>query len=126
MKAHVYLLENDVIMWEEMPVASVFSVEKYGEKLRNLAKNLDSFYLILDLSKTKRPSAEVRSSLKELYSSFPNFEHAAAFTGANFMLNIAAKFVLNFVGLNSFSVHKTKDEAFSEIAEHKHKKSKVG
>ncbi len=120
-KDRVYFLEDDIIMWKEMPIASVFSVKKFGEKLRESVNDLNKFYMVIDLTETKRPTASVRSELKNLYSSFKNFKHAAVFTGSNFMLNIAAKFVLNFVGLQSYSVHKTLEEALKEIEKHKKK-----
>ena len=46
---------------------------------------------------------------------FTGLNHAAIYTGKNFILNIAAKFVMERVGFASYSIHKTKEEALDAI-----------
>ncbi len=123
LKSRVYLFKDDIIMWDEIPITTVFSVKKFVEKLNEITKDISNFYILVDLTKNSRPSAKVRAVLKAEYEKLANFKHAAVFTGSNFMLNIASKFILSFVGLHSFSVHKTMEEALAEIEKHKKKDS---
>ena len=44
-----------------------------------------------------------------------NIPNTAVYTGKNFMLNVAAKFVLGGIGLRSFSVHKTREQALEAL-----------
>ncbi|MCP5468125.1 MAG: STAS/SEC14 domain-containing protein [Deltaproteobacteria bacterium] len=123
LKERVYLLDDDIIMWQEIPISSVFSVEKFTEKLNEITDDISHYYLLVDLSNTHRPSAKVRATLKREYAKLSDFKHVAVFTGANFMMKIASKFILSFVGLPSYSVHRTMEDALTEIAEHKRKNS---
>jgi hypothetical protein len=111
----VYVYSGNVVMYYEVPVPSVFQLDLFGEKMEEVTKDMDSYDLLLDLTVAIPPHAEIRARLKRLFSSQAKMRRAAAFTGRNFMLNVAAKFVLGGSGLRSFSVHKTMEQALAAL-----------
>jgi hypothetical protein len=111
----VYLLEGDIIMYREMPVQSQFHLDIFEAKLNELSAQHQAFSLLLDLSEAQSPSAETRARLRQVFSSLTKMRAVAVFTGKNFLLNIAAKFVLHGMGVKLSTVHRTKDEALSVL-----------
>jgi len=81
-----------------------------------VGEGLPTYDLLIDLTEAQPPNAEIRSRLKRLFGAQSNLRTAAVFTGKNFMLNVAAKFVLGgSVGLKNFSVHTTLEQALEEL-----------
>lgn len=115
LRAQVTLMDENIISWQEAPVTTPYQLEVYAEKLRELIKDLDGFYLLADLSNTIRPSPEVLDCLRSIMSGQKKLRHAAVFTGMNPLINVAAKFVLARIGFASFSIHKTRDQALDAI-----------
>ena len=115
LRAQVSLIDDDIILWREAPLTTVPQIDVYGEKLTELARQLDKVYLLIDLTDTNRPSADVLDRLRKVMSTQQNLCHAAVFTGMNFLLNVAAKFVLARIGFASFSIHKTREQALEAI-----------
>jgi hypothetical protein len=116
-RARIYLHRPSVIMYVEMPVQSAFHIGVFDERLRELSSSLPSFDLLIDLTAAKPPGAETREALKRLFAArLTGVRRAAAFTGRNFMLNVAAKFVLGSFGLRDFSVHGTLAAAEAALA----------
>jgi hypothetical protein len=111
----VYVYKPGIVMYKELPVQSIFQLDLFHEKLNDVGSKLESYALLIDLIEAKPPGAEIRTRLKTLFGSQKNMRTAAAFTGKNFMLNVAAKFVLSGIGLKSFTVHKTLDEALEAV-----------
>jgi hypothetical protein len=111
----IYLYKPGVVMYRELPIQSIFQLDLFHEKLNDVGSKLASYALLIDLIEAKPPNAEIRTRLKTLFGSQTNMRTAAVFTGKNFMLNVAAKFVLSGIGLKSFSVHKTLDEALEAV-----------
>jgi hypothetical protein len=111
----VYLYKAGIVMYRELPIQSVFHLDLFQEKLTQVAGPLTSYALLIDLVAAKPPNAEIRSRLKALFASQQNLRTAAVFTGKNFMLNVAAKFVLSGIGLKSFTIHKTLEEALKAV-----------
>lgn len=114
-EAQVVPLGDDVVLYRETPVVTRFSLDLIFGRIGELTKGLDRFCIVIDLTVTGPPSAEVRQHLRALFGALqPN--HVAVFTGKNFMLNVAAKFVLGKVlGGVAHSVHKTLDDALRAI-----------
>lgn len=111
-KSRVYWYAEGIIMYREVPVLSAFQLNLFGEKLRELASRIvDSYILIIDLTETEPPNAESRAKLRLLFAEQTKMKRAVVFTGRNFLINVAAKFVLGSVGLKSFTVHGTLTEA---------------
>jgi hypothetical protein len=114
--AQVVSLGDDVVLYREAPVVTPFSLDLMFGRIGELREGLDRVYLVIDLTVTGPPSAEVRQYLRKLFRALQP-THVAVFTGKNFMLNVAAKFVLGKVlGGVGHSVHKTMDEALLAIA----------
>jgi hypothetical protein len=111
----IYLYKPGVIMYRELPIQSIFHLDLFQEKLIEVGGALPPYALLIDLTAARPPNAEIRSRLKTLFSAQKNLRTAAVFTGKNFMLNVAAKFVLSGIGLKSFTVHKTLEEALQAV-----------
>ena len=111
----VYLYQPGIVMYRELPIQSLFQLDLFHEKLNEVGSQLPSYALLIDLVEAKPPNAEIRTRLKTLFGSQKNMRTAAVFTGKNFMLNVAAKFVLSGIGLKSFTVHKTLQEALEAV-----------
>lgn len=110
-----YLYQDDIVVFHEVSVQSVFELDLFFEKLKQLSADFSQFYLLVDLTEAGRPNAEIRDHLRKRLNEFDNLRHIALFTGRNFMLNIAAKFVFNGSVNISVSVHKTLEEALEAI-----------
>lgn len=111
----VYMFSDDTVIWHEVPIQTNYQLEMFGEKMLKLTQNIEKFYLIIDLSAAERPSAENIECIRKIMKKFHRLKHAAVYTGKNFMLNIAAKFVLSRIGILSYSIHKTQDDALKSI-----------
>ncbi len=106
---------DGVIVYREPPVVTKFTLDLFWERIRELSEGLDRFYLIADLTDTRPPNQEVRRYLRDLYATI-HPEYVAIFTGKNFVLNVAAKFVLGMaLGKIPHSVHKDIEGALGAI-----------
>lgn len=117
LKSRVYLYAPDIIMWREVPVMSIFQVEKFAEKIRELTSTMSSFSYLIDLQEAPLPSAEIRAKLVEVFKNDPKLRRIAAFTGKNFLVNIACKFVFTTAGVTDFTVHKTLEQALAALTQ---------
>lgn len=115
-KDRIYLRASDVVMYEELQVQSVFHLDLFEEKLHELARGLRSYGLLIDLTEAEFPGAEIRARLKRLFASQAKLRAIAVYTGRNFLINAAAKYVLNEPYLPPFSVHTTEEEALAALA----------
>jgi hypothetical protein len=111
----ICLYNDGIVMYKEVPVQSVFQLDLFMEKIREITTDLASFDMLIDLTEANRPSPEIRTHLKKCFNELEKLRHVAVFTGQNFMLNIAAKFVLSSCGIRSYSVHKKLEEALEAI-----------
>jgi hypothetical protein len=102
-------------MYYEVPVPSPFQVRLFKTRLDEVSANLSSYDLLIDLTVAKPPNAEVREALKGLFGSQTKIRKIGVYTGRNFMLNVAARFVLGSVGMRDFTVHKTLEEALKSL-----------
>jgi hypothetical protein len=114
-RARVYPYKDNLIMYNEVPVPSRFQLQHFEERMNEIAKTVDYYDLLIDLTVAQPPGAEIREQLKKLFGGQKKLRKTAVFTGRNFMLNVAARFVLGRAGLREFSVHKTLDEALEAI-----------
>lgn len=109
----IYLYETGIVMYKELPVQSMFQLDIFERRMTELGDR-NGYSLLIDLTEAKPPNATIRARLQRLYGSQP-LRKVGVFTGRNFMLNIAAKFVLGGIGLKAFSVHTTLDQALGAI-----------
>jgi hypothetical protein len=111
----IYMHSGRIMMYRELPVQSVFHLDLFESKMNELAQHLEHYDLLIDLTQAQPPSAQVRARLKKLFGGQRLLRKTAVFTGRNFMLNVAAKFVLSGSGLRSFSVHSTQEQALEAL-----------
>ena len=104
--------KRKIVFYKE-PVSTTKEQLDYNfHKIAELAKPYENFFLILDLTIASRPGPEIRQHIMENFALInPKLVHASIFTGKNFILNMAATFVLKKSGLGSYSIHKTQEEA---------------
>lgn len=117
LSSQIYIYAPGIIRMTEAPILSPIQLDVYEEKLHGLAADLDKFQMLIDLSKVvNRPQAADRARLKEIFSPISSkVTMAAVFTGKNFILNMAAKFILGGLGFQSLTVHKHKAEALEAL-----------
>ncbi len=88
-------------------------------KIWALAKPFNDFTLILDLTYADRPGPEIRQHILDCFDLIrPKLTHVAIFTGKNFIINMAANFVLRKTKLGSYTIHKTQEEAEEALEKH--------
>jgi hypothetical protein len=112
-RARVVRVDDRVLMYHEMPVPSLFQVKIFRERLDALSADMTEFDMVIDLTIAKPPNAEVREALRTLFT-MPKLRRVAVFTGRNFMLNVAARFVLGAMGIKG-TVHKTQEDALASL-----------
>ena len=116
MQECITIHEPGILLWRELPVQSLFSLDVVEERLQILTRDLDRYDLLIDLVRATPPSPAVRARLKRIFTSQAKLGRVAVFTGKNVMLNVAAKFVLGgSVGLRKYSVHRDAEEALDEL-----------
>jgi hypothetical protein len=115
-RSRICVLRDDIVLYREMPVQSPFHLDLFQEELGRLSKTLPAIALLIDLTEAKPPNARTRERLREIFRGLTNLRKVAVFTERNFVLNIAAKFVLNGLGLRSYTIHTTRDEALKALA----------
>ena len=115
LRSQVSLRDDGIVSWREAPVTTTYQIDAYAERLAELVQPMEAYLLLVDLTDTIRPSPEVLERLREFFSTQTKMRHAAVFTGKNFLLNVAAQFVLARIGFGSYSVHKTRDDALAAL-----------
>jgi hypothetical protein len=115
------MYSDDTVVWHEVPIQTTYQIVNFGQKLSELTRDLERFYLLIDLTEAQRPSAEIINAVRKAMQERPGMAHVGVYTGMNFMLNIAAKFVLERVGFVSYSLHKTREDALQAIQDAKEK-----
>jgi hypothetical protein len=114
-RGRVYLYRERTLMYVEVPVVSSFQMQLFRSRFDEVAAGMSSFDLIIDLRDAHPPGAEAREWLRDLFGSQKAMRRVAVFTGRNFMLNVAAKFVLGSFGLRDFTVNTTLNEAVASL-----------
>ena len=112
----VSMYADRVLLWHQVPLPTEFSVDVMAQRVAELEADLDAYALLIDLTRAGRPSAGVRVRLRAAFRR-DKLVHAAAFTERNVLLNAAAYFVLNGLGLRSHSVSRTREQALAAIAD---------
>ena len=101
------------VLFREVPVVTIFQFDVCVDRIEELLHEHDCHSLIIDLREAPRPGAEHRDHFRRRFDQL-GLTRMAVFTGKNFLLNIAAQFVLTSLSL-PFSVHKTLAEAEKAI-----------
>jgi hypothetical protein len=115
LRGRVTILKDNVLLWHEVPKPSVFQVGVFGRKLEELTSDLESFYLVSDLTEAERPNAEVRKAIADVMAEHTKIAHTASFLGGNLILRVALRFVFAQGGWHDWSVGKDLDDCLSII-----------
>lgn len=115
-QARLRRIGKSSLLWVELPVQSPFSVSVMLAEIHRLTASMDGFYLVVDLTQADPPPQEVRSALYKGLDQLVKMRKCACFTGRNFLLNAAVKFVLAAVRV-PVTMHKTQEEALREVGE---------
>lgn len=116
LQKRVEIDDDGVAVFHQIPLPTAHSVNVMFDALQALTNDLDRFCLLIDLSEAGRPSAEVRSVLKQRFGALRGkLQHVAVYIEEHVVLRTAAKFVLSTM-LDSVSIHASRDEAVAAIA----------
>ena len=115
LRARVRWFEDDIIEYVEVPVMSPFSISFMLETIQELVGDRSRFALLIDLTQTSRPSAEIRECLRACIAQERHrVRHVALFTGS-FLLSVAATFVFGHLGVEKVTTHKLREEAIEAL-----------
>lgn len=115
-KARLTKIGKSSFLWEEMPVQSPFSVQTMLEELRLRSESMSEFNLVVDLRNADPPPQDVRTALYKGLDSLTKMRRCACFTGRNFLLTAAVKFVLAAVR-TPMTAHRTLEEALLAVGD---------
>jgi hypothetical protein len=114
MARRVYFIAPGILLCKERPVITGPSIKAMFDLCRELTVELDRYHVIVDLTETAEPSAEVRALLRKEIGKLTALRHMALFTGRNAMINVVAKFILGRMPV-SLRVVRTFEEALAHI-----------
>lgn len=89
---------DDTIIYHEVPHASTETVDHFFMSVTKLCKPSPNIkYLIIDLSETELPTAELRRHISKRYKEHVTlFEAVCVFSDKSKLMNIAAQFIISF------------------------------
>ena len=111
-KNRVYLHNNQIIYYKEVPITTPFTTNLMFDKIDELANKMGPCGLIFDISTCEKPDSVARRSLNNHIKKLPDNIHQAAFIiKDNILIKTAAKFVMFQSNLKSYSINTTLEEA---------------
>lgn len=114
-KARIYLYRGAIVMYRELPIQSLFHLDLFEQRLNELGSRMSHYNLLIDLNEAEFPSAAIRTRLRKLFGGQKNLRRIAVFTGKNFIINAAARFVLGDLGDKTYSIHSTCQQAVDAL-----------
>lgn len=112
----VYDFADRIVFLREHPRCSTFSVTENFRRMEELCSKYEECAYLIDLTGAEVPNAETRRIINYKFQNTPpNVKHVAFFSGKNFLINTAARFVMYQTKLESFSVTKTQEQALEKI-----------
>jgi len=115
-RKRVSILEDGIILLDEIPIVSPFSINHVFDQMKIFAKTLEKCGYLVDITDTVIPNAETRRVInREFQHTLSNVKHVSFVTGKNFIINTAARFVMYQTNLESFSISKTREEGIAAI-----------
>jgi hypothetical protein len=111
----VTVVDDRVLLIDELPVQSPFSVKLIFDRFRALAQDWDRFAYVVDLTEAKRPDPETRAELKtQTLGISPRVTHLAVVVGDNLVMRAMARLFAYGMGFTKMSTHATRAEAIEE------------
>lgn len=111
LRNRVSLVEGHIVLFRAVPVPTPFQLDLCFDKVEELTGGMSSYSLVIDLSEGRRPSAEVRAHLRERFARLTRLAHTSLLVGPNFVLSVAARFVLRGAGHGSLTIHRRHEDA---------------
>lgn len=111
LRNRVSLLEDRIVLFRAVPVPTPFQLDLSFDRIEEMTAGMPSFALIIDLTEGRRPSAEVRANLRERFLGLMRLTHTSVIVGPNFVLTVAARFVLRGAGHGSLTFHPRHEDA---------------
>jgi hypothetical protein len=111
----VSVVDERILLIDELPVQSPFSVNLMHDRFKALAHDWDRFAYVVDLTEAKRPNPETRAALKaQILGISPRVTHLAIAVGDNLLMRAMARLFAYGMGLTNVSIHATRAEAIEE------------
>ena len=109
------VVDDRILLIDELPVQSPFSVKIMFDRFRALAHDWDRFAYVVDLTEAKRPNPETRAALKaQILGISPRVTHLAVAVGDNLLMRAMARLFAYGMGLTNVTIHATRAEAIEE------------
>ena len=114
-------IEDNIIVWNEAPEASVARLGVHKEKIAELTAGLDEYFFLIDVSKSARPRPDFIEALREYFREKLNarMQHVALNVGNNLLVQFAVKYMGRRMGFLSYTVHRSREAALAEIRRRK-------
>ncbi len=110
LKACCGRLEEGVYFWKEIPVPTLFTTELFFERLDEVARGVEPYGLVVDVSDTGWPSGELIAHLRlRVRERLALHRHIAFMIERNLLVRSAVRLVIPRSPL--FSVHRTLSDA---------------
>lgn len=111
----VSIVDEGILLLQEIPVQSPFSVNVMFDRFEMLVRDWDRFAYVVDLTEAKRPDPETRAVLKERVLRLKlRVTHVAIAVGKNLLMRAMARLFAYGMGLASVGIHETRAEAIEE------------
>ena len=111
----VSIVDEGILLLQEIPVQSPFSVNVMFDRFEMFARDWDRFAYVVDLTDAKRPDAETRAVLKERALRVKlRVTHVAVVVGNNLLMRAMARLFAYGMGMESVGIHETRAEAIEE------------
>lgn len=117
-ESRVWLYNRQTVWIDEASKVSPERADRTFDEVEKLIHGLDSFQMVINLSQAGRPDALTR---KQIYQRLQRLRgrlgHCAYYTGSNLIITTAIRFVMRGLGLESYSVSATREEALEWITD---------
>ena len=112
MLSRVYVLDPGIVVYKEIAVQSVESIDLMLGRLYDLGCQWPTFIEVLDLSKAERPSPAVRAVIRRwMVRIAPRMAHLCVIVESNFVMRAVARFVAYSMNITQLSFYDTEAEA---------------
>lgn len=109
-------LKDGYILYTEIKSPTKSDLEDSFKTLSDIIKESNVKNVLLDISDSDKPSAEIRYEIKKKWTALQKIlGHVAIVTGKGVLINISAQFIARSIGLKSFSIHKSQTEAIEHF-----------
>ena len=113
---NIHMVSRELMQFKEVAYPNNFTVPLMFKKMKLLTEQNPNCNVLIDLTTSGRPDAQTRHTINRCFAEIKDqINHVAYFTGKNFIINTAIRFIMYGSGQNSFSVHKTRDQALKAI-----------